>query len=597
MSKSEELILTAKANKAQKERHYYFFAFAVFFFFFFTDPIHPQDEMLPIWRQSLGGTVTGIPAVQAESAVVVLDSGNIKAFSTGGTDLWTYSAQGRLSPFVTRSREGTSYIARTNGTLIAVSRTGRELWRANLGSPLTGAVIPGWDGRVFVPAGQKISCYTGAGRRLWQRSLESPLNLQPILDKRGGILMVLESGELVRLDPFGNMNSFGLGEVPLAILPAGNAGSGDERLLVVYKNGRLETTGPAGEERRSLPSLPAPVLAAACRKQLTAQGEWFAAAVLSDGRTLGFSADTGEVLWTGESHINAAAGKAMAANTAPEMAQVNLLFDERGIYVLSRTGASGFAADGRRLWLMQIERAAAIPAFGDDGILYSGGSDWLLYAYRMEDPVQQRQSLYGPAPDGNYGIAQGSVDPEGNHPGGFDEKAMDTRFTLISRAIADGEIGQNESAYTKYLMEILKNALPRPGVSALHPQIDIRSRIEALKLLSRFASPEIIPFLSDVFTRDSEALVKAAAAEALGSIGIDPEGIALRAFSAAVFPPGSLRDERALLGIAAASGALCRFSGPPLAETGVKILSSLTAPERPSAVRLRAERELRSISN
>ncbi|GHU79079.1 hypothetical protein FACS189462_4510 [Spirochaetia bacterium] len=591
MYKSEELILTTKANKAQKERHYYSFAFAVFFFLFsFTAPIYAQDIVEPIWRQSLGGTVTGIPAVQVESAVVVLDSGNIKAFSTGGNPLWTYSARGRLAPFVTRSREGTSYIARTNGTLIAVSRTGRELWRANLGSPLTGAVIPGWDGRVFVPTGQKISCYTGAGRRLWQRSLESPLSLQPILDKEGGILMVLESGELVRIDPFGNMNSFGLGEVPLAVLPAGNAGSGDERLLMVYKNGRLETAGPAGEERRSLPSLPAPVLAAACR-------EWFAAAVLSDGRTLGFSADTGEVLWTGESHINAAAGKAMATDTAPGTAQVNLLFDERGIYVLSRTGASGFAADGSRLWLMQIERAAAIPAFGDDGILYSGGSDWLLYAYRMEEPVQQPQSLYGPAPDGNYGIAQESVDPEGNHPGGFDEKAIDTRFTLISRAIADGEIGQNESAYTKYLMEILKNALPRPGASALYPQIDIRRRIEALKLLSRFGSPEIIPFISDIFTRDSEPLIKAAAAETLGSIGVDPEGIALRAFSAAIFPPGSLRDERALLGIAAASGALCRFSGPPLAEIGVKILSGLTGRERPTAVRLRAERELRSISN
>ncbi|GHV61272.1 hypothetical protein AGMMS49587_04950 [Spirochaetia bacterium] len=572
----------------------FLFSFAVFFFFLFTLPVRAQDDILPIWRQSLGGTVMGIPAVQAESAVVAVDSGSIKAFSTGGNSLWTYSARGRLSPYVTRSREGTSYIGRTNGTLIAVNRAGRELWRANLGSPLSGPVIAGWDGRIFVPTGQKVSCYTGAGRRLWQRSLESPIGLQPVLDRRGGILMVLEKGELVRIDPFGKRVSFSLGEVPLAVLVTGKSGGEDERLLMVFENGALKNTGPAGEESRSLPPLPSPPLAAVCRGSR-------AAAVLSDGRLLLFSAETGEILWTGESHI-AAAGKAMAVgNAAPGTGQVHILFDERGVYVLSRTGASGFAADGeaagRRLWIMQIERAAGIPAFGDDGVLYSGGSDWLLYAYRMEEyPRIRRQSLYGPAPEGTYGIGRAPAPAERAYRGGFDDKELAARFTVIAKAIADGEAGENEKPYTEYLMEIIKNDLPRPGIFTLPPPVDIRHRVRSLQLLAQLGSPEIIPFLADVFSRDSEPLVKAAAAEALGSIGIDPEGVTLRAFTDAIFPPGALRDERALLGVAAGAGALCRFSGPPLAETGVKILTNLSGPERPTAVRRRAERELRSIS-
>ncbi|GHV53249.1 hypothetical protein AGMMS49579_11690 [Spirochaetia bacterium] len=556
----------SKANKAQKGRHYYFFAFAVLFFLFSSIiQICAQDIAEPIWRQSLGGAVTGIPAVQAESAVVVLDSGSIKAFSTGGNALWTYSARGRVSPFVTRSREGTSYIGRTNGILIAVNRSGRELWQVNLGSPLSAPVICGWDGRLFVPTGQKISCYTGAGRRLWQHSLESPISLRPVPDKRGGILMVLENRDLVRIDPFGKMSSFSLREVPLAVLPV------DEELLLVYKNGALEITDPAGEAPRTLPPLPSPPLAAVCRLN---QG----AAVLGNGKVLLFSAQTGEVLWTAESHIRSSGNAATVS--------VSMTFDERGVYVLSLGGASGFSAygtdAGSRLWTMNIERAATIPAFGNDGILYSGGSDWLLYAYRMEDPVRQ-QSLYGPAPEGNYGIAGASSNEN-------------YQFDLITKALDSGAVGENELAYTGSLMEFLKNELPRPGIPRLYPQADLRRRIQALQLLGRFGSPEIIPFLADVFTRDNEPRVKAAAAEAMGSIGIDPEGIALRAFSEAIFSPGSLRDEQSLLGIAAASGALCRFGGPPIAERGVKILTGLTAPDRPPAVRLRAQRELELIS-
>ena len=104
----------------------------------------------PLWRQALGGAVIGIPVTQAESVVVVCDGGNLKAYSRQGRLLWDYFARGRLSPFITRSREGTSYICRTNGTLIAVNRSGRELWQIP-GSPLTAPVLVGWTAGSLFP--------------------------------------------------------------------------------------------------------------------------------------------------------------------------------------------------------------------------------------------------------------------------------------------------------------------------------------------------------------------------------------------------------------------------------------------------------------
>ncbi|MDR0622924.1 MAG: PQQ-binding-like beta-propeller repeat protein [Treponema sp.] len=547
-----------------------------------TEPV----STAPIWRQALGGEVTGLPAVQAQSAVVALDSGNIKAYSTQGRPLWTYYARGRITPYVTRSREGTCYISRTNGTFITVNRSGRELWRVNPGGPLSGPVIPGWDGRVFVPTGRKISCYTGSGYLLWQKKLESPISIHPILSLEGGILLVLEDGDLLHIDPFGKTFSRKLQAAPQAVLSVGSPGK-PGRFLIFYKNGAAEIIDPAYPDRRpyTLPRLPGPPLAAVSRENK-------AAVTLKDGQVLLVSGEDGQFLWSGDSHIKT--GRNIQGNRAAGEAEISMLYDERGIYVLSKSGATGFTEDGRRLWLIRLDGAAAVPAFGDDGILYSGGDDWILYAYRLEDRVrQQKQSLYGPAPLGSYGTGNPPPSPWADYYFRFNEDELDTQFTHIEKSIKAHTVGEEELAYTGYLMETARGE-NRPGASRL-PPVQIQYRVRALGLLGILGSRETIPFLADLFNRDGEPVIKAAAADAIGKIGIDPDGIALRSFTAAIFPAGSVRDEQVLTSVAAATGALCRFSGPPLSDTGVKILTLLTGDIYPKAAQQQARRELDTL--
>jgi outer membrane protein assembly factor BamB len=532
----------------------------------------------PIWRQALGGEVLGLPAAQVQSAVVALDSGSIKAYSSQGRPLWTYHAQGRISPYVTRSREGTCYISRTNGTFIAVNRAGRELWRANPGGPLSGPVVPGWDGRVFVPTGQKISCYTGAGRLLWQKNLESPISLHPALSQEGGIMLALENGDFLAIDPFGKTLSRRLSEVPRVLLSLGPAG-GAGRFMALYQNGGVEIFDPARPDRRPsiLPRLPGPPLAAVSRENQ-------AAVILADGYVVLVSGEDGSFLWSGDSRLK--------IQRAP--GEIAMIFDERGVYVLSKTGAAGFTVDGRRLWFIRLEGAAAVPAFGDDGVLYSGGEDWILYAYRLEDRVlRQEQSLYGPAPLGAYGTGNPPPSPWADYYFRFDEDEMDAQLSRIETALAAHRVGEDELAYTAYLMETAGSGFGRPG--AAQPPVPVHYRARALHLLAFLGSRETIPFLTDLFNRDPEPVIKAAAAAAIGRVGLDPEGIALEAFTAAVFPAGSVRDEQVLTAVAAATGALCRFSGPPLSGMGVKILSLLTGDDYPGIVRQQARRELATL--
>jgi outer membrane protein assembly factor BamB len=172
---------------------------------------------------------------------------------------------------------------------------------------------------------------------------------------------------------------------------------------------------------------------------------------------------------------------------------------------------------------------------------------------------------------------------------------MDAQLAIIQNAIQSGKVGGDELAHTAYLMEIA-GEMPGPGASQTQLAVQVQYRVRALRLLAYIGSRETLHFLTNLFTKDNEVLIKAAAADAIGSIGLDPEGIALRSFTAALLSGPATREEQLQLAIASATASLCRFSGPPLSDTGVKILTSLMTDNRAPIVRQRARQELATLS-
>jgi outer membrane protein assembly factor BamB len=388
--------------------------------------------------------------------------------------------------------------------------------------------------------------------------------VNPIPDRRGGLVTVLEDGELLAIDAFGGTRSRRLSGVPLVIAAA------EGGILVCHTNGTAELVGlQTGEKAPPLPPLPGFPLAALTRGDR-------AALAFADGRVLLLSLSEGRVLWTGESHV-----------TVPE--ETAMLYDERGIYVLTASGASGFTEDGRRLWILRLMGAASLPAFSDEGILYSGGTDWILYAYKLEERRRiQNRSLYGPAPLGSYGVGNPPPFPRDDYYLWFEETELRTRLGSIAGAIAEGRVGEQERAFAACLMWTAGTTPLTPGTGPW-----IRERLEAIRLLGYMGSRETIPFLAELFQQDPEPVIRAASAEAIGRIGVDPDGLAIGVFTRALFSPA--QDERLLLAIARATGALCRFSGPPLSDTGIRILTALGAEDLPPVVQREARRELASL--
>ena len=544
----------------------------------------------PVWRAALGGAVTGVPSVQAGSVAVVLDGGHIKAFTPDGKPLWDYYAGGKLAPFVTRSREGTCYVSRIDGTLIAVNRAGRELWRITTeakAEPLSAPVLSGWDGRVFVPAGRTVVCYTASGTRLWSVELARKPAAGPVLDKGGGLVAALDNGDLAEISPFGGMWTIALGEVPVSLVPM------EGGTLVLFRNGRPRffrnvQGSRTGERAARVPVLESLPNLGGTPAGGTARGSG-AAVLLSSGKLVLFSVRDGSIAWTTETHVKSGE-LASGASRGGGSGVLNMEWDEEGIYIFTVGGASGFTAAGKRMWQFRIKGAASLPVLGGDGVLYSGGSDWILYAYRLEERVlKRRRPIYGPLPEGNYGLADPRPSPWAAFTG-------DALFEILSAEIAGrieaGTVAEHEAAYAAFLMEAA-GCLMGQAVSQTHPAVQARGRAEAARLLGFIGSRETIGFLAALFVKDPDPLVKSAAALAIGRIGVDPGGTALGVFQAAAL--SSVKDDQVLSAVAAATGSLCRFSGPPLTDTGARLLAALGHDSMPPKTRTAARKELSAL--
>ena len=166
----------------------------------------------------------------------------------------------------------------------------------------------------------------------------------------------------------------------------------------------------------------------------------------------------------------------------------------------------------------------------------------------------------------------------------------------IERAISSGQLGESEPAYVGYLHEMIGFFLNDPHYSRVRPAVMPTRRVAYLRLLGRVGSRETVPFLWNIFDRDQEPAVKAACAEAIGSIGVDPNGSTFESFNFLLAANNPNRDPQLLMSATASIAALCRFSGPPLSGQGILLLrffSNLTW--APVSIRNQIRNELQAL--
>jgi len=543
----------------------------------------------PMWEAPIGDTIRGTPHLQASSAVLVGVNGKVRSFFMSSTALWNFDARGTAVPYIARSYEAATYVCNTEGIFMAINRVGRELWRINLGKPISYPPVVGWDGRVFVSLDSTMTCRTASGNGLWTIDLGSPVAFAPILDTTGSVATVLQNNDFIKVHQFSRIERIRLNRLPIMIvsLDEGNRQS----YVLFHQSGEMEkiifndsAANGSKLSRSNFGSLPAAPVAS------TSRGDRFAV-TLRDGRTLCYNA-SGNLLWTRNSHETTA--ERGSGNISIE--QAKMMWDERGVYTITIRGVSAFSPEGRRRFVHRLQtESSGVPALSDEGILYACGTDNVLRVYKIEMKPRTIPIIrfYGPEPEGDYGMGNPPPSPWTGQNNRYQDPEQDRIFEEISYAIRSGQIGTNEPIYVGYIMEMVGFFRGSPQTSAVRPLVKPPQRVRLINLLGFVGSRETIPFLWDIFDRDPEPAVRSACAEAIGRIGVDPTGRSFHSYHYLLTPNNPNVDPQLVLAASSSIANLCRFSGPPLAPEGIRVLRYFSnLPSIPNRVKAQIRSEL-----
>jgi outer membrane protein assembly factor BamB len=398
--------------------------------------------------------------------------------------------------------------------------------------------------------------------------LGSPVAVAPILDHAGSVVMVLQNNDFVRINQFSKTERIRLARHPALIVTL--ADNNNHSYILFYPSGEMEKVifndnSPSGNKlsRANLRSLPAAPVAAASRDNKFA-------VTLRNGRTLYLDAD-GNTLWTRNSHETTEEKGSGNLTTA----QVSMLYDERGVYVISTRGITGYSAEGRRRFIFRLDiECSGVPAFSDEGLLYATGKDNKLRIYKVDAKPRTipRSRYYGPEPEGTYGMGNPPPSQWSKHPDRFSEANKLAMMEIIEEAIHSGQIGENEPEYVAYMMEMIGFFLNDPNFSPARPSVRPPERIRLIGLLGMIGSRETVPFLWNIFDRDREPSIKSACANAIGTIGVDPTGRSFVSYDFRVSANNPNIDPYLVLAATSSIAKLCRFAGPPLAPDGIRVL-------------------------
>jgi outer membrane protein assembly factor BamB len=313
--------------------------------------------------------------------------------------------------------------------------------------------------------------------------------------------------------------------------------------------------------------------------------------VLRDGRVLSIDAN-GSTIWTRNSH-ESPEEKGPGNLTAD---QARIMWDERGIYVITIRGVSAFTSEGRRRFVFKLStESSGVPGFSDEGLLYATGRDNVLRVYKIDSKPRTipQSKFYGPEPEGNYGMGNPPPSPWEGESARYDNTSQDQVYNEMLEVIRSGQIGKMEPIYVAYMMEMIGFFLGRPQTSPVRPLVKPEQRIRLIYLLAQVGSRETVPFLWHMFDLDREPSVRRACADAIGTIGVDPTGRSFVSYNFLLSPNNPNTDPQLVLAATSSIAALCRFSGPPLSAEGIRILRYFSnLPTIPNQTRQQIRNEL-----
>jgi hypothetical protein len=427
-----------------------------------------------------------------------------------------------------------------------------------LGAPLVGDPLQTNEGRIFASTRTALSCFSCVGVRKWTFPLASEPRFGPVLSPEGGPALALADGTFLAVSPFGE-ERFSVKEAsPILALSR----SGDSFALSLEDGTLIFLDGDGKELSRA--GLSSPLVALAP----LSSGSSGCFVGLSRGGEVSAFGPGGRTLWSRS-----------YGEDKPEALKTR----EGRIFLLSKSLVQALDAEGNFLRKILLEHAHSLPEVSPSGIVYSGGEDWILYAYRFDDPRPERSERF------NYGLSEARYPWTEWDLGFSDEGYRGILLDGFEKSLKSGTIGSEETTAFGTCATIALEEIDKVRARTLNPERRTTlARSRACFILGAMGSLEAKPILARVLAEDPETAVRAQAARALGALGADPDGAALSYFRELFEGKGRIREEQFAQAVVDAIEAIVRFEGGRGAEEALPVLLSIAESPYKSPLRSKA---------
>ncbi|MBN1242775.1 MAG: HEAT repeat domain-containing protein [Spirochaetales bacterium] len=542
----------------------------------------PADAPLA-FRFALRGRPVAGPVVEGGQVWVISESREFFVLDESGHALARRAWDAGEPRFIAPDPFGRALVATKDGKVRLLNRAGGEVWAVKPVGLLSSPPAFGSDGRSFLVAGGRLECRAASGAPLWRAELPGAALLAPAalpsggVRDREGVAIAVAGGRIAAFDEDGaerwlvetGAQVAALAAAPLAV-PAGSPHSG--ALLAVLGDGSALLVGSGGAvaEGGRLPFVP-----------VLLEGDidgWVAAGASGQVARLG---PTGIPSWNSGTEVGMPHSVGRFGAGA-----------EGRVTVSGSRGAASFDLDGVPMRALAMRGAVGSVVASPAGRVYAGASDWILYAYDFELPF----GTPAPSASDEGGLASEARELAASDPlwtwNLRDTDALRSELADLAKKLRSGTIGTEEGYAGAWAAAVGLGLGPAPespfgGPAPDGPQpIDPLARARACELLGALGSPRAAPALAEIWSTDPEPAVRAAAARAVGAIGIDPDGAFLRAFAVAL--DRSVLDEGLAMASIDAVEALYRANGSLGDASAALALVRLASKPYGSAVRSRA---------
>ena len=283
------------------------------------------------------------------------------AIDSAGSKIWIRNLGKKPAPFLSISPDDIIHICFTDGTLAALNKKGREIWRTDIGG--IPYVKPAYksDGTMFISAGSTLYGLSHRGNVKWMVTFLYPVRqLETGADET--IYVLLGDGTFQVYSPLGRMLWKKGPETGIVSYVSGGAGS----LFCLTASGDCLEFDRAGSliDQKKLAAGKGAV-------QFLKRKNGFA--VISSAKLMAFNGAM-ELEWD---HAFAGGGLGYG------------VFDDKDRFYGLNADGSLFttAKEEKEFQIYSMEPGTPAPVLSQNGRLYVGGKDWIVYAFSANPAV------------------------------------------------------------------------------------------------------------------------------------------------------------------------------------------------------------------